>query len=277
MPALPLDEVIEVQEAQKVRSQGILTDFDMKVSSREFGEYSRFPWLVAQGRIPERSLRLSTSSARLDNLLGGGIGSGYVTDFYGPRSSGKSQLCFQIAVNNSALQRRTLLIDTLGSFRPERIKQIAQSRGLDPQNVLDMIFVLRCLAVDQQLEVTGKVREFLQKDRADLVIIDDIASNFVAAKEDATNIELRSAFAEHLHDISHLAVEESLMIVVTNSVRTKLDMQEPRSIRETLSQVIARSVLERIKVENRGRFIVATNAEGRTASYAITEKGIEDW
>lgn len=277
MPTRPLDEVTDAQEVLKARSQGILTDFDMEVSSRDFSDYSSFPWLVEQARIPEKSLRLSTSSAALDNLLGGGIGSGYVADFYGSRSSGKSQLCFQLAVNNAALQNNTLLIDTLGSFRPERIKQMAQSRGVDPQNVLNMIFVLRCLDVDQQLEVTGKVREFLQRDRAYLVIIDDITSNFVVAKEDATNIELRSAFAKHLHDISHLAVEESLMIVVTNSVRAKLHLQEPRGIRETLSQVMARSVPERIRLENRGRFMVATNAVGRTANFAITEKGVEDW
>ncbi|HEU4822941.1 MAG TPA: DNA repair and recombination protein RadB, partial [Nitrososphaeraceae archaeon] len=42
---------------------------------------------------------ISTGSASLDSLLGGGIRSGLVTDFFGKSGTGKSQLCFSLCVN----------------------------------------------------------------------------------------------------------------------------------------------------------------------------------
>ena len=42
---------------------------------------------------------VSTGSKSLDSLLGGGIHSGLVTDFFGKSGTGKSQLCFSLCVN----------------------------------------------------------------------------------------------------------------------------------------------------------------------------------
>ena len=42
---------------------------------------------------------ISTGSASLDELLGGGIRHGMITDVYGESGSGKTQMCFALAVN----------------------------------------------------------------------------------------------------------------------------------------------------------------------------------
>ena len=44
---------------------------------------------------------ISTGSRSLDGILGGGIRSGMVTDFFGGSGTGKSQLCFTVCVNGA--------------------------------------------------------------------------------------------------------------------------------------------------------------------------------
>ena len=276
MPAKPLDEIIEVQKAKEAKELGIFNDFDLKVSgSHDLPHFEvNLPWYVEQEEILVKQ-RLKTGSTGLDSLLDGGMGRGYITDFYGPRSSGKSQLCFQLALNNSAAEENTLFIDTLGSFRPERIKQIANYKDFDAKKILDRIFVLRCLTVDQQLIMPQKISEFLKETKASLAIIDDITNNFVPSKSEETNIELRSLFTKHLHEISHLAWEHSLFMVITNSVRSRPEVEGVKVTRETFAQIMSRAIAERIKLDKAGRYIVASK-EGKTARFSLTEEGVQD-
>ena len=276
MPAKPLDEIIEAQKAKRAKEQGIFNDFDLKVSgSHNLPHFEvNLPWYVEQEEILVKQ-RLKTGSAGLDSLLDGGLGRGYITDFYGPRSSGKSQLCFQLALNNSAAEKNTLFIDTLGSFRPERVKQIANHKGLDAKKILDRIFVLRCFTVDQQLIIPQKIREFLKEMHASLAIIDDMTNNFVSSKREETNIELRSLFAEHLHEVSHLALEHSLFMAITNSVRSRPEVEGVKVTRERFAQVMSRAIAERIRLDNSGRYIVASKG-GKTARFGITEAEVQN-
>ncbi|MBI2125904.1 MAG: hypothetical protein HYU02_01100 [Thaumarchaeota archaeon] len=280
MPARSIDEIgnIDSLTIQRARDAFILTDFDARISGFDLGGLApAFPWHIEENRIlSSKGKRVSAGSSGLDALLGGGLGCGYVTDFYGARSTGKSQLCFQLALNNSVAGNNTLFIDTLGSFRPERITQMAEAKNLDPEKLLQMIFVMRCLTLDQQLQVPGKVAEFLKNGGASLLIIDDISNNFLPSKVDVTNIQVRSLFARHIHEISYLAMEKTLSIAITNGVRAKPGIEGSKEVREAFSQVTSKAIAERIKLESRGRFIVAIRADGRMNSFTITESGISD-
>ena len=93
-----------------------------------------------------RSLpRLTTGAKRLDELLGGGLEAGYVTEVAGEFGAGKTQLCHQLAVmvqlpgERGGLGARALYVDTEGTFRPERVVSIAKYRGLDPEEALENI------------------------------------------------------------------------------------------------------------------------------------------
>ena len=80
-------------------------------------------------------LRCSTGSKSLDELLLGGIETQAVTEFYGEFGSGKSQICHTLCatasrpMNEKGLDGSVIYIDTEGTFRPERLQQIAESRG----------------------------------------------------------------------------------------------------------------------------------------------------
>src|SRR5919202_1603046 len=109
---------------------------DSNVLDREF--------VTAEAALEKRRamLRCSTGSSALDELLLGGIETQAVTEFYGEFGSGKSQICHtlcvtsQLPVENGGLGGGIILIDTEGTFRPERLDQIARARGLDPSEIL---------------------------------------------------------------------------------------------------------------------------------------------
>jgi RecA/RadA recombinase len=80
-------------------------------------------------------VRLPTGCKSLDNLLDGGIEAGVITQVYGPPGSGKTQLCHTLCVMLPP-NYNAIYIDTEGSFRPERIKEIAEAKGLDSKQIL---------------------------------------------------------------------------------------------------------------------------------------------
>ena len=101
---------------------------------------------------------ITTGSKELDTLLGGkGVETQSLTEVFGKFGSGKSQLAFQLAVNvqlpekDGGLNSHALIIDTENTFRPKRITELAQARGLDPQKVLSKIHVARAFSTDHQI------------------------------------------------------------------------------------------------------------------------------
>lgn len=84
-------------------------------------------------------VQLSTGSKNLDQLLGGGIEAGSITELFGEFRTGKTQLCHTLCVtcqmpqNQGGGAGKAMFIDCEGTFRPERLVPIAQRFNLDEQ------------------------------------------------------------------------------------------------------------------------------------------------
>ncbi len=80
---------------------------------------------------PNNNTSIITFCRALDDLLDGGIAVGELTELAGPPGSGKTTLGMQLAVNAAlpeycgGVHGRTVLIDTEGSFSPERCHDLA--------------------------------------------------------------------------------------------------------------------------------------------------------
>src|SRR5207245_890248 len=80
--------------------------------------------------------KLTTCSKALDELLGGGLESQAITEAYGEFGAGKSQIGHQLAVNvtrsedDGGLNGDVVWIDTEQTFRPERIRQMADASAI---------------------------------------------------------------------------------------------------------------------------------------------------
>lgn len=159
---------------------------------------------------------IPTGARALDAMLGGGARAGFVTDFYGESGSGKSQLCFSLCASCARAGGRAMFIDTAGTFRPERIVEMAgkedggSSRG--GSNVLDRIAFVRALGTADQLAAVERAKGMdLQ-----LLIVDTLTSLFSAEYSGPAR---HLAVMSHLHDLAVYAITSGCAVVVTNMVR----------------------------------------------------------
>lgn len=100
-------------------------------------------------------IHLSTGSQSLDQLLGGGIETGSITELFGEFRTGKTQICHtlsvtcQLPISKGGGEGMAMYVDCEGCFRPERLIPIAKRFGLDEQQVLDNVAYARAHNTDQ--------------------------------------------------------------------------------------------------------------------------------
>ena len=116
--------------------------------------------------------RVTTGSSELDALLGGGVETQSITECYGKFSSGKTQLGFQLAVNvqkpkeKGGLGGGVLIVDTESTFRPERVKQLAEVQGMEQKNLaLEMLKKL----INDQIKVCEQKNKVAAKSFTELL------------------------------------------------------------------------------------------------------------
>ncbi|WP_255453683.1 helix-hairpin-helix domain-containing protein [Thermococcus sp. LS1] len=113
--------------------------------------------------------KISTGSLNLDSILHGGIWIGGITEIYGESGSGRTQFAHAVAVmvqlpsTKGGLNGSVIWIDTENSFNPYRIKQIAENRGLDSEEVLKNIYTAKAFNSNHQTFLVNKAEEIIQE------------------------------------------------------------------------------------------------------------------
>jgi archaellum biogenesis ATPase FlaH len=157
---------------------------------------------------------IHTGSISIDRLLGGGIRTGMVTDIFGQSGTGKSQLCFMLCANYAkySTQEDTILfIDTAGTFRPERISEIAGTEKRN--NMLNKIIFVRALSTTDQINAIERIPDI----NARLVIIDTATSLF---SDEFKGVTRHLVLMKYLHRLSLTAINFDCAIVITNMIRS---------------------------------------------------------
>lgn len=109
--------------------------------------------------VRRKVCRISTGSKSFDTMLGGGIQTMSITEVFGEFRTGKSQLSMtasvicQLPKELGGAEGKVAYIDTEGTFRPERIKQIAERFGVDGDAACENIIYGRALNSEHQLEL----------------------------------------------------------------------------------------------------------------------------
>ncbi|ETW87057.1 hypothetical protein HETIRDRAFT_413401 [Heterobasidion irregulare TC 32-1] len=105
----------------------------------------------------KRVLALSTGSKSVDAMLGGGIMSQSITEVYGEYRTGKTQLAHTLSViaqlppELGGASGKVAYIDTEGTFRPDRIRSIAERFGVNGDMVLENILYARAFNSEHQV------------------------------------------------------------------------------------------------------------------------------
>ncbi len=175
----------------------------------------------------EEIFRITTGSKELDNLLGGrGVETKAITEAFGSFGSGKTQLGLSLAVNvqlpleKGGAEGKAVYIDTEGTFRPERIKQIAEAKGANPESVLKNIFVARAFNSDHQILLIDKVGEMIKNgEPIRIVIVDSLTAHFRAEFSGRGQLaDRQQKLNKYLHNLMKIGEQYNLAIYVTNQV-----------------------------------------------------------
>src|SRR3989344_7924045 len=131
----------------------------------------------------EKVIRISSGSKNFDTMLAGGFETGAIVECFGQYGSSKTQIAHALAVNCQAADPTAVAvyIDTENTFRPERIRQFALGKKLDPSKVLRNIKVARAFNSDHQMLLAEKVEELIKQGlNVRIVIVDSLTAHFRA-------------------------------------------------------------------------------------------------
>jgi DNA repair protein RadA len=233
-------------------------------------------------------LRCSTGSKALDELLLGGIETQAVTEFYGEFGSGKSQVCHTLCamarqpVESGGLGSAVIYIDTEGTFRPERLEQIARARGLDHTHILKSVAVCKVYNSSHLELIVKDLGKYVNDFNAKLVIIDGIISLHRAEFAGrGTLADRQQRLNGMLHKIIRLAEIFNIAVVITNQVQAAPDTFFGDPTKAAGGNVVAHSSTYRIYLRKSGENRLAKMMDSPYHPYSdtrftISEKGADD-
>ncbi len=176
----------------------------------------------------ENIIKITTGSNNFDTLLGGGFETGSITECFGEFGSGKTQIGHVLAVRTILQESdaHVIYIDTEGTFRPERIREIAKGQGLDDNQVLQQILVARAYNSDHQMLLAEKIEDLIKKEKVKIrtIIVDSLTSHFRAEFVGRGSLaERQQKLNKHMHTLLKLANVYNICVYVTNQVMAKPD------------------------------------------------------
>ncbi len=235
-------------------------------------------------------LRINTNSKALNTIFGGGVESGAITECYGEFGSGKSSLAHQLAINvqltkeQGGAEGMAVWLDSESTFRPERIKQIAEQNGVDPEKALKGIKVARCFNSDHQMLLAERVEDLIKEGNpVRLVIVDSLMSHFRADFSGRGQLaDRQQKLNRHMHMLQKLATNYNIAVYVTNQVMSKPDTFFGDPTAAVGGHIVGHNSTYRVylrkgkKGTRVAKMVDAPHLSESEAIFQVTEKGIVD-
>lgn len=182
--------------------------------------------------------KIPTGSSDLDKLLGGGIETESITEFFGVYGCGKTQICHTVAtliqepVEKGGLNATVFWIDTENTARPERIVEIAMNKlgktKQEAEKYRDNVKILRAYNSSHQIQLINNLSHYLTEDLQDktdmdpkprLLIIDSLTALFRTEFLGRGTLQNRqSKIGSMMKKISRTIETWKLACLVTNQV-----------------------------------------------------------
>ncbi|KAI9788238.1 MAG: Meiotic recombination protein dmc1 [Candelina submexicana] len=278
------------------------------------------------GQQRRRVVKISTGSKQLDSILGGGFQSmsisevalpmtypGYklvlilglevygefrrlwqdaIVAHYLPKDMGGAEgkvayigMCLLSTKDNR--ERLSLVGDTEGTFRPERIAQIAERFGVDPEQAQENIAYARALNSEHQLELLNALSMQFASNEYRLLIIDSIMNCFrVDYCGRGELADRQQKLNQFLSKVAHMAEEFNVCVLMTNQVQSDpgasalfagADGRKPVGGHILAHASTTRVLLRKGRGEERvAKIQDSPDCPEREATYIITTGGIND-
>ena len=234
--------------------------------------------------------RLSTGSKQLDELLGGGLETQTITEFYGEYGVGKSILCHQLAVNVQLPEEKggqnggALYIDTENTFRPEWIVRMANSLGMDPTETAKNIIYSEAFNSDHQILLLEKADKIIQESKVKLIIVDSLTAHFRSEYLGREMLaERQQKLNSHMHRLVRLSRAFNACAVVTNQVMSKPDQFFAMAVEAVGGHIVSHTSHTRVFLRRTAsgpvricRLVSSPYLPEGERIFKITEEGIKD-
>ena len=237
---------------------------------------------------------VSTGAKELDKILEGGLETGSITEIYGEFRTGKTQLCHtlcvtcQLPMDQGGGEGKALYIDTEGTFRPQRLVQIAERFGLNAQDVLDNVAYARAYNSDHQSQLLLQAASMMTEQRFALLIVDSATALYRTDYNGRGELSARQVhLGRFLRSLQRLADEFGIAVVVTNQVVAKVDggpMAFGPQIAPIGGNIIAHASTTRLwlkkgRGENRVcKIVCSPSLPEADAEFAISPEGVvKEW
>ena len=164
---------------------------------------------------------ITTGSPSIDELLGGGIRTGLITNILSDSREARSSFCYSLCVNAARHYKDSSVIfgDTQGLFRPEKIFSYIKDKQ-DSDSILRRIRRLRILSTNVQMVLVNYAVHL----HPILVTIDNFSYLFLNENKKSISIQIR--LRKHLHDLALSAIDNDIAIVITNSTSSKRENKD---------------------------------------------------
>ncbi|MDQ3868358.1 MAG: DNA repair and recombination protein RadA, partial [Thermoproteota archaeon] len=202
--------------------------------------------------------------------------------------SGKSQICHTLCatarqpIEQGGLDGSIIYIDTEGTFRPERVEQIARARGLDPSQILKSVAVCKIYNSSHLELIVKDLGKYINDFKAKMVIIDSIISLHRAEFAGrGTLADRQQRLNNMLHRLVRLTEIYNIAIVITNQVQSSPDTFFGDPTKAAGGNVLGHASTYRIYLRKSGENRVAKMIDSPYHPYSetrftVNERGTDD-
>ena len=217
--------------------------------------------------------RISTGCKGIDDLLGGGVEKGCITEIYGEGGSGKTNLCLQMAINVAKSGQLVIYVDSEG-VSMERFRQLGGN-----EEIAKKILFYHIYKFSQQADVIERIVKLVEKKgNIPLIIIDSLTEYYRAERGVGEDISSQKSLAWQLGVLNALARKKNIAVVVTNQIYMDSTTGDLKPIGGYTLQHNAKTIVNIVKVGDGLRKAILvkhrSREEGRSVKFRISQNGL---
>ncbi|MEA1992856.1 MAG: DNA repair and recombination protein RadB [Euryarchaeota archaeon] len=196
-----------------------------------------------------------------------------ITQVYGDFATGKTTLCLQLCAKISELGKKSIYIDTEGSFSPKRILQI------DPNIDLKKILVLELYSFENQCKMMETLEEKIDENIGCIVMDSMVSLYRLKGGDYDERRELNRLLGKQLLVLSKIAREYDIPVVITNQIYEDFD-NGITPLGGSVLKYWSKVIIELRKIPKKTGWRKATiikhryKKQGNSCDFRIGEKGI---
>lgn len=283
---LAIASPVEVAEATEIGEALAQKIIDAARAAVDVGGFTTGDVLLRRRRDIHR---LTTGSRSLDELLGGGLETGALTEVAAEFGSGKTQIALQLCVNaqlpfdKGGLEGETVFIDTENTFRPERVAQMARASDLDPDTVLPKVHVARAFNSAHQALLVERAAELGRQRPIRLIVVDSLTAHFRAEYVGREALaDRQQKLNTHMHALLRLADKLDAVIYCTNQVAARPDIVFGDPTRAIGGHIVGHTATFRLflrkgKANKRvARLVDSPHLPEGEVVFTVDERGVHD-